>query len=56
MYVLNTFFVVDSAVDAGVTILSECGLDPGLDHMLAMECFENVKEQGGKVWHNIPSW
>lgn len=38
-----------SAVDAGITIITECGLDPGIDHMLAMECFENVKQQGGKV-------
>ncbi|XP_072178275.1 alpha-aminoadipic semialdehyde synthase, mitochondrial-like [Diadema setosum] len=38
-----------SAEDAGVTLLTECGLDPGIDHMLAMECFENVKQRGGKV-------
>ncbi|XP_054750865.2 alpha-aminoadipic semialdehyde synthase, mitochondrial-like [Lytechinus pictus] len=38
-----------SAVDAGITILTEVGLDPGIDHMLAMESFENVKQQGGKV-------
>ncbi|XP_030856176.1 alpha-aminoadipic semialdehyde synthase, mitochondrial [Strongylocentrotus purpuratus] len=38
-----------NAVDAGITIITECGLDPGIDHMLAMECFENVKQLGGKV-------
>jgi alpha-aminoadipic semialdehyde synthase len=27
----------------------ELGLDPGIDHMLAMECFDDVKEEGGKV-------
>ena len=27
----------------------EMGVDPGVDHMLAMECFDDIKEQGGKV-------
>nr|SVE92224.1 EOG090X0141 [Megafenestra aurita] len=38
-----------SAVDAGVTIVNEVGLDPGIDHLLAMECFEEVHQGGGKV-------
>ena len=38
-----------SAVDAGITILNEVGLDPGIDHMTAVECFDEVKDQGGKV-------
>ncbi|XP_022109027.1 alpha-aminoadipic semialdehyde synthase, mitochondrial-like isoform X2 [Acanthaster planci] len=37
------------ALDAGVTLLNEIGLDPGIDHMLAMECFHNAKAEGGKV-------
>ncbi|XP_055338046.1 alpha-aminoadipic semialdehyde synthase, mitochondrial-like isoform X2 [Paramacrobiotus metropolitanus] len=37
------------AADAEVTILNEMGLDPGIDHLLAMECFDEVKELGGKV-------
>ena len=37
------------AVDAGITIMNEVGVDPGIDHMLAMECFDDVKEHGGKV-------
>ena len=37
------------AVDAGVTIVNECGVDPGIDHFLAMECFDNVHQGGGKV-------
>ena len=40
---------VTSAVDAGITIMNEVGVDPGIDHMLAMECFDDVKEHGGKV-------
>lgn len=39
----------DEAKAAGVTILNECGLDPGIDHLLAMECFHDVQEQGGFI-------
>lgn len=38
-----------SAVDAGITIMNEVGVDPGIDHMLAMECFDEIKSSGGKV-------
>ncbi|VDM51968.1 unnamed protein product [Angiostrongylus costaricensis] len=38
-----------SAKDAGVTIMNESGLDPGIDHMLAMECIDEVAKHGGKV-------
>lgn len=34
---------------AGVTIVNEVGLDPGIDHLLAMECFDQVKSNGGKI-------
>lgn len=34
---------------AGVSIVNEVGLDPGIDHLLAMECIDNVHEKGGKV-------
>ncbi|XP_005100303.1 alpha-aminoadipic semialdehyde synthase, mitochondrial [Aplysia californica] len=37
------------AVAAGITIMNEVGVDPGIDHMLAMECFDEVKRAGGKV-------
>ncbi|XP_049782894.1 alpha-aminoadipic semialdehyde synthase, mitochondrial [Schistocerca cancellata] len=37
------------AVDAGITIVNEVGLDPGIDHLLAMECFEEIHQAGGKV-------
>lgn len=29
--------------------MNESGLDPGIDHMLAMECFDQIREHGGKV-------
>ncbi|XP_030071900.1 alpha-aminoadipic semialdehyde synthase, mitochondrial [Microcaecilia unicolor] len=38
-----------SAEEAGVIIVGEMGLDPGLDHMLAMECFDMAREVGAKV-------
>ena len=42
-------FFLFSAVDAGIAIVNEVGLDPGIDHMLAMECFDDVKAEGGVV-------
>ena len=32
-----------------MTILNEVGLDPGIDHMLAMRCFDEVHDNGGQV-------
>ncbi|PIK45481.1 putative alpha-aminoadipic semialdehyde synthase, mitochondrial isoform X2 [Apostichopus japonicus] len=36
------------AFDAGITIMNEVGLDPGIDHLLAMECFDAIKEREAK--------
>ncbi|KAK7916526.1 hypothetical protein WMY93_012287 [Mugilogobius chulae] len=38
-----------SALEAGVTIVNEMGLDPGIDHMLAMECIDQAKADGCTV-------
>nr|XP_057943484.1 alpha-aminoadipic semialdehyde synthase, mitochondrial [Doryrhamphus excisus] len=38
-----------SAVEAGITIVNEMGLDPGIDHMLAMECIDQAKADGCTV-------
>lgn len=38
-----------SAQQAGVTLLNEVGLDPGIDHLLALECIRDVQEKGGVV-------
>jgi len=38
-----------SAKEAGITIVNEVGVDPGIDHMLAVQCFDEVKIRGGKV-------
>eukprot|EP00656_Telonema_subtile_P047495 TRINITY_DN545_c0_g1_i1.p1 TRINITY_DN545_c0_g1~~TRINITY_DN545_c0_g1_i1.p1 ORF type:complete len:1029 (-),score=352.60 TRINITY_DN545_c0_g1_i1:354-3440(-) len=37
------------AKDAGVSILCEMGLDPGMDHMSAKAVIDEVYQQGGKV-------
>ncbi|WP_426492269.1 saccharopine dehydrogenase C-terminal domain-containing protein [Hymenobacter sp. 102] len=34
---------------AGITILMECGLDPGLDHMSAMRVLTDIGRRGGVV-------
>jgi len=34
---------------AGVVVLTEVGLDPGIDHMEAMRIIDGVKDRGGKV-------
>lgn len=37
------------AVEEGVVLLNEVGLDPGLDHMLLMQAIDSIHERGGKV-------
>ncbi|XP_019455443.1 PREDICTED: alpha-aminoadipic semialdehyde synthase [Lupinus angustifolius] len=39
----------DSAKDAGITILGEMGLDPGIDHMMAMKMIDEAHMKKGKV-------
>ncbi|GAB2268602.1 hypothetical protein Dimus_003557 [Dionaea muscipula] len=49
-YVDDSLLKLDSdAKCAGVTILSEMGLDPGIDHMMAMKMINQAYLQGGKV-------
>jgi len=37
------------AKDAGIILLNECGLDPGIDHMSAMRVIHRAIENGGKI-------
>ena len=39
----------DQAKAAGIIILNECGLDPGIDHMSAMRIIHDVETDGGKI-------
>ena len=49
-YVSDAMKALDSkAKDAGIIILNESGLDPGIDHMSAMRVIHDVEEKGGKV-------
>ena len=38
------------ALDAGVTILNEIGLDPGIDHLSAMKMIHQVKANDGSCF------
>ena len=44
MKALNT-----EAKDAGILILNEIGLDPGIDHMSAMRIIHKVQSEGGRI-------
>ncbi|MBS3943248.1 MAG: saccharopine dehydrogenase NADP-binding domain-containing protein [Dethiobacter sp.] len=37
------------AREAGIIILNELGLDPGIDHMEAMRVIDEVKKEGGEI-------
>ena len=39
----------EKAKKAGVPILMELGLDPGIDHMSAMKVINRIKDEGGKL-------
>ncbi|XP_061381480.1 alpha-aminoadipic semialdehyde synthase, mitochondrial [Danaus plexippus] len=41
--------VDEDAKEAGITILNEVGLDPGIDHLLALECIHDVQNHGGRI-------
>jgi saccharopine dehydrogenase-like NADP-dependent oxidoreductase len=37
--------------EAGIMVLMECGLDPGIDHMSAMRVIHRIEEEGGNLTH-----
>ena len=39
----------DRAVAAGIVLLNEVGLDPGIDHMLIMKAVDSIHSRGGIV-------
>lgn len=39
----------EAAVEAGIILLNEIGLDPGIDHMSAMQLIDEVKAKGGVI-------
>jgi saccharopine dehydrogenase-like NADP-dependent oxidoreductase len=49
-YVSDEMRALDSEVSSkGLIFLNECGLDPGIDHMSAMQIIDKIKSKGGKV-------
>jgi len=39
----------EAAKDAGIIIMNEIGVDPGIDHMSAMKIIDEIKEKGGHL-------
>lgn len=39
----------EEAVQHNILLLNECGLDPGIDHMSAMEIIREIRAQGGDL-------
>ena len=39
----------EAAKEAGITVMNEIGLDPGLDHLYAVKMIDDVHSQGGKI-------
>ncbi len=49
-YVSDAMHALDQkAKAAGILILNECGLDPGIDHMSAMRIIHDIEKKDGKV-------
>ncbi|MEO7988591.1 MAG: saccharopine dehydrogenase C-terminal domain-containing protein [Chryseolinea sp.] len=55
-HLLNASYVSDEmksfdkeAKAKGLLFLNECGLDPGIDHMSAMQVIDRIKERGGSL-------
>jgi len=55
-YVKDTMRALDDAArKAGVILLNEIGVDPGIDHMSAMKVIHDVERRGGRVT-SFDSW
>ena len=60
--VVTTSYVSDAmkelepaCIKAGITVLNEVGLDPGIDHCYAVELIDRVHKAGGKVSRLVSS-
>ncbi len=55
-YVKETMAQLDGAAkEAGVILLNETGVDPGIDHMTAMKVIHRVQKDGGEIT-SFTSW
>ncbi|WP_142784210.1 saccharopine dehydrogenase family protein [Changchengzhania lutea] len=49
-YVSEDMQALDTAAKAkGLILMNEIGVDPGIDHMSAMQVLDNIRDQGGKI-------
>ncbi|WP_396633135.1 saccharopine dehydrogenase family protein [Maribacter sp. R86514] len=49
-YVSSELLALDKKVkEAGLVFMNEIGLDPGLDHMSAMQVIDRIRDKGGKI-------
>ena len=49
-YVSPAMMEMDQAAkDAGITVMNEIGLDPGIDHLYAVKTIDEVHRAGGKI-------
>jgi saccharopine dehydrogenase-like NADP-dependent oxidoreductase len=49
-YVKDTMLALDGqAKEAGIILLNEIGVDPGIDHMSAMRVIHQVEREGGRI-------
>lgn len=49
-YVSPAMRELDASIkEAGITVLNEVGMDPGVDHLYAVKTIDEVHEKGGKV-------
>jgi len=49
-YVSNEMKVLDQdAKNKGVILLNEIGVDPGIDHMSAMQVIDKIRQEGGEI-------
>ena len=55
-HVVTTSYVSDAiaaldqeAKDAGITVMNEIGVDPGVDHLYAVKTIDEVHAEGGKI-------
>jgi saccharopine dehydrogenase-like NADP-dependent oxidoreductase len=38
-----------AAVEKGIVLMNECGVDPGIDHMSAVKMIRQIREAGGEI-------
>jgi saccharopine dehydrogenase-like NADP-dependent oxidoreductase len=48
-YYRTKFIITNSAKAAGITVMNEIGVDPGVDHLYALKTINEVHALGGKV-------